>query len=147
MTTFLAGEKLRASELNSYVLITGRCTADTTWTSNTTLANVTGLSVAVEANATYIWDGYIAYVALSSTPDFKIAVTVPTGTTGHWSIHSMSTGTVLPIGDLDARHATAYGAGTTLTGGTDTIQAAQNTSSATTLTVKTGSWIRFQRVA
>lgn len=162
---FLAGGKLRASELNSFVLLTGRCTADTTFTSSTTLANVTGLAVALEANATYVFDGFYGFTALSTTPDAKFAFTIPTGATGHWSLHALSTGASVP-GTLNAAHSTSFTtaqtAGTdgtlgvaalphgyvvTTNSGTMQVQAAQNTSSATTLTIHEGSWIRFQRVA
>lgn len=162
--TFLAGEKIRASELNSYVLQVARATADLTKTNNT-LADVTGMSVSLEASATYIFDGYMAWNAASTTPDFKMAFTVPSGATGHWSLFTLATGSTVP-GNLDAQHATSLT--TALTGATDAtlgvaarpagfvvttnagtiqVQAAQNTTNATTLTVRTGSWVRFQRVA
>jgi hypothetical protein len=162
---FAAGAKLRASDLNSFVLLTGFCTADTTYTSTTTLANVTGMSVALEASAAYIFDGYVAYNAASTTPDFKMAFTIPTGATGHWMLHSLSSASSNP-GNLNAAHSTSFT--TAQTGGTDAsfgiaalpagymettdagtvqVQAAQNTSNGTTLTVFQGSWIRFQRVA
>src|SRR5688572_4182213 len=163
---FAAGAKLRASELNSFVLLTAYCTADVTFTSNTTLANITGMSVSLEASAEYIFDGYIAYRAASATPDFKMAFTIPTGATGHWMLHSLSAASAANPGNLDAQHSTSFT--TALTGGTDAtlgiaalpagyvlttnagtmqVQAAQNTSNAATLTVFKGSWIRFQRVA
>lgn len=163
--SFAAGEKLRASDLNSFVMLTGFATADKTYTSDANLAAVTGMSVSLEANASYIFDGYVAYNAASTTPDIKIDWTIPTGATGHWMLHSLSSASSNP-GNLDARHSTSFS--TAQTGGTDasfgiaalpagyiettnagTIQlrAAQNTSNATTLTVFEGSWIRFQRVS
>lgn len=163
--SFAAGEKLRASDLNSFVLLTGFATADVTFTSSATLADITGMSVSLEANAAYIFDGYVAYNAASTTPDFKMAWTPPTGATGHWMLHSLSSASSNP-GNLNAAHSTSFT--TAQTGGTDAsfgiaalpagyvettnagtmqVQCAQNTSNATTLTVFEGSWVRFQRVA
>lgn len=166
MTTFLAGEKLRASELNSYVPILGRATADTTKNASTTLGDVTGLAVTLEANATYVFDGYVAYSS-GATPDIKFGWTVPSGVTGHWSLHGMGTSSSWP-GNIDSQHVTSYsstipagGDGTTptlavwplgylvmdTTAGTVQLRFAQNTSNASDTTVLTGSWLRFQRVS
>lgn len=163
--TFLAGERVRASELNSLGAIVARCTADKTYTSSATLADVTGMSASLEASSSYIFWGYISYVALSTTPDIKVAFTPPSGATGHWSLGSLSSASSTP-GSYDAQASTSFT--TAQTGGTDAsvgiaarpagfitttnagtmqVQAAQNTSSGTTLTVRSGSWIVFRKVA
>jgi len=159
MANFTAGQKLRASELNDFLPIMARATADTSKTSNTTLGNVTGLAVAVAASTAYALDGYLAYTG-NSTGDIKFAWTIPTGLTGHWGISSDDTTTP---GDLKTSIATAYttvitaGGGslnatvkgyvlTDTTAGTLQLQFAQNTSNGTATVVKTGSWIRLTKL-
>lgn len=167
MATFLAGQKLRASELNQHVLMFGRATADLTSTSDTTLSDVTGMAVAVEASSTYVIDGWVGYTSTSATPDLKAAFTVPAAATGFWTLLGMDAADASP-GDVNTAYATTlataltagtdatfttqaaiiYGFITTsVTAGTIQFQAAQNTSSATAMTVKAGSWIRLQKVA
>jgi hypothetical protein len=167
MTVFVAGQKVRASEINQHVLLVGRCSSDLVSTSDTTLSDVTGMSVAVEASSTYIIDGFVAYTSASATPDLKAAFSVPTGATGFWTLFGMDTADTSP-GDINTAYAAALT--TTLVAGTDAtftqqaaaiygfidvsttagtlqFQAAQNTSSATSMTVEAGSWIRLQKVS
>jgi hypothetical protein len=167
MTTFTAGQKVRASEINEHVLTTGMASADLTSTSDTTLSDVTGMSVAVEADSVYVLDGYVSYTCASATPDFKAAFSVPASTTGFWTLFGLDTADTAP-GDVNTAYAAALT--TTLVAGTDAtltqqsaiiygfidtagtagtvqFQAAQNTSSATAMTVEAGSWIRLQKVA
>jgi hypothetical protein len=168
--TFVAGQKTRASELNEVVAVMGYVTSDQTKTSSTALADVTGLSVALEANRLYALDGYIAYNA-GATGDLKMAITVPSGTTGHWALYPIAVASTGSIGDLDARRQDAFGdANTQSAGGSDaafgstllclprayldtsgtagTLQFryAQNTSNGTSTIIKTGSWIRLTRL-
>lgn len=158
MASFTAGQKLRASDLNNFLPIMARATADTSKTSNTTLGNVTGLAVAVAASTEYALDGYLAYTG-NSTGDIKFAWTIPTGLTGHWGISSDDTTTP---GDLKTSIATAYttvitaGGGSlnatvkgymlTSNAGTLQLQFAQNTSDGTATVVKAGSWIRLTKL-
>lgn len=168
--TFLAGQKLRASELNAVIPIFGVVAADQTKTSNTTLADVTGLSVAVEADSTYALDGHIAYDA-GATGDLKMAFTSPTGTTGSWGLYGLGTSTTGSVGDVDGHRidgftasdtATAGGSAsfsgfmvapirgvviTDSTAGTLQMQFAQNTSNGTSTIIKVGSWIRIVKIA
>lgn len=59
-----------------------RLTADWTGTDTVTLANVTGLALAVEASTTYRVEG-IVFVDADPTDDFKLAITVPASSTGY----------------------------------------------------------------
>jgi len=167
MATFTAGQKVRASQINQHVLLFGMASADLTSTSDTTLSNVTGMAIAVEADSVYVLDGWVGYTSTSATPDLKAAFTVPASTTGFWTLFGMDTADTSP-GDINTAYAAALT--TTLTAGTDAtftqqsaaiygfvdtagtagtiqFQAAQNTSSGTAMVVKTGSWIRLQKVA
>lgn len=169
MTSFPAGAKIRASELNRALPLYGSATADTSKTSNTTLGDATGLAVALEADSIYIWDAYIAYDA-GATGDLKLAWSVPSGTTGHWCMWGLSTATTGSIGDMVAIRATSYGATTLTLGGSasfsgflaargagyiDTagtagnfqLQFAQNTSNGTSTILKGGSWVRVVKQA
>jgi hypothetical protein len=170
MTSLTAGSRLTAAAVNAalplYALLLGAVSK----TSSTTLSAVTGFAIPLEANSTYVMDGYLAYIA-GATGDLKIAFVGPTGTTGHWCLYGLSTASTGSFGDLDARRQTAFGTGTTQAiGGSDsfsgslaavprlyvvtsstagdfTMQYAQNTSSATATTISSGTWIRAVKVA
>lgn len=132
-------------------------------TSNVTLADVSGLAVALLANTTY--SGTITMVYdTGATPDAKFGLTVPASTTGTWS-----GGAVRNTADTAANFtaqsiATAYSVGgvaagtvvvarfdvtiiTSATAGNLQVQAAQDTTSATALIVKAGSKIELRAVA
>lgn len=158
--TYYAGQNFTAAYLNSALPILGYCTADTSKTSNTTLGNITGLSVPVAASTTYALDGYLGYDG-NATGDIKFAFTQPSGTTGHWGLAGDDTTTsgnlktttaaalttVITLGGGTAK-ATVHGyvvvAGTA---GTLQLQFAQNTSNGTATTVRAGSWIRLSKIA
>lgn len=152
--TFLAGQKVRASEVNDLIPIVVRLTADRTVTSSTTLTAATGLAAAVDADTRYALTGYLAYTA-GATGDLKVAVAAPVGAAGHWTLYAQDTA------------ATSFGTGTTQTGagsdadggamaclprgfvstsdsaGTLQVYFAQNSSSATSTVLKAGSWLRL----
>ncbi len=170
MTSIPAGAKVRASDINNSLPLMGYAVADSTKTSNTTLADATGVVVALQANSTYILDGYIAYNA-GATGDLKVAWTVPAGTTGHWGLYPIAVASTASVGDLDARRIDAYGdANIQAGGGSDSfggimvalprgyivtsgtagnfqLRFAQNTSSVTSTVIKIGTWIRVLKVA
>jgi hypothetical protein len=163
--SFVAGQRLYASEFNAVIPISSRATGDLTRTSSTALTDVPGMICALEANKLYAIDGYVGYTA-GETGDLKVALLAPTGATGHWALYGLSTASTGSIGDLDARRATAFGTGTTqavggsgsfngdlaclLRGYVDTsstagdleMVAAQNASSGTATVVREGSWLR-----
>jgi hypothetical protein len=132
-------------------------------TSNTTLANVTGLSVNVASNTTY--RGFVEVVYdTGATPDAKFGLTYPSGATGTWYGAAVRN-TADTASNFTAQSiATAYSAGGVASGtivvarfsitlvvvgtaGTLQVQAAQDTSSATALIVKAGSCIDLRPVA
>lgn len=169
MASFTGGQKLRASELNSALPLFGLVTVASSKTSNTTMGDITGMSVTVSANTLYAMDGYIAYVS-NATADLKIAITVPASTTGHWALNSVVTGSTGGQGDLNAIRLDAFGDASTITaGGSDagsstvacapcgyiavaatagTLQFrfAQNTSNGTATQIIAGSWVRLVEV-
>ena len=144
-----------------------RKAANQTVTSSTTLANDNHLALALSASATYLVDLFLI-VDGSTTGDFKMGWTFPTGATGDWTINAINTGagaaatsgsiTRAAIALASSENAGAAGAGTKLilqprglvvtstTAGTLQLQWAQNTSDATGTVVYAGSWMRLERV-
>jgi hypothetical protein len=171
MTSLTAGAKLRASVINQALPLFAYATATTTRTSTTTMADGTGVVVALEADSIYIWDGFLAFNA-GATGDARFAWTVPASTTGLWALNSaLSTGSTGGVGTLQGSRIDGYGDANFLTaGGNDTggglmavrpagyidtagtagnfqLRLAQNASSATSLVLQIGSWIRAVKVA
>lgn len=173
MPEFFAGQKLRASQLASGVsTIAAFSSSDTTVASSTTLVNATGVAIAVEANATYLWDAYIAYNA-NEAADLKYGWSVPSGSTGHWSEMGIDTSEdVTSFGRGRATMARFDGYGDSFTGsssgrdtllqmaclprgilytagaaGTLQLRFAQLASNATATVIKAGTWIRAVRLA
>ncbi len=60
---FVAGEKIRASKLNAGQPLMAYVASDVSVISTTSMVNITGLVVPLEANALYAWDAYLGYVA------------------------------------------------------------------------------------
>lgn len=169
MAAFVAGQKVRASQLNATQSTFGRATADTTVNNTTTYADVVGVSVAVEANAVYALTGFIEY-ASNTTPDIKFAFVGPTGAGGHWGINGLVQTATISTGDFEAFALDALGIGNQLglggvgnttnvhgqlsgiilmgvTAGTLKLQFTQVTANASNTIVRTGSWIRIERIA
>lgn len=173
--TFVAGQKIRASDLNAGLPLLARVASDVTTISNTSLINITGLVVALEANATYAVDGWIYYQSPSAA-DIKFNVTLPSGATctmGAYGppvtgapfsatsprvnyldmgVFASSGGSYLHGGDTEFASvwASLRPAGvivTSSTAGNAQFQFAQNTSTATNTIIKAGSWMRMARLA
>jgi hypothetical protein len=169
--TFAAGSKLRAAELNDVSPLLGILASSASVTSSTTLVQ-SALAVTIEASSEYALDGYIAYDA-GATGDFKMALTVPTGATGHWGLHAVATGSSAnggTDGDMTALRLDAFGTSNVLTAagstsfsgrmvalirgyiststsvGAVTVHFAQNTSNATATTLASGSWLRLWKI-
>ena len=129
-------------------------------TSNTTLANVTGLSATLVSAGTYVFNGYLS-TTNNATGGLKIALSGGTATatavladcwTYNGSTISNETNSTSLAGPLvnAAVAATAVEFSGTIVvnaGGTVILQAAQNTSNATPLTILNNSFIVFTRVA
>jgi hypothetical protein len=162
--TFLAGQKLRASELNEIIPIIGYATSTSTKTSSTAMADATGVAVPLAADSLYALEGWIAYTA-GATGDLKVALTGPSGLTGHWGTVGLSSGSTGGTGTMTMTRQTAFADGTTVAiGGSDAssgvlhaslfgyldtsstagnlqLRFAQNTSNATSTTIAIGTWI------
>lgn len=90
-------------------LITDRLTADVT-NSTTTLANVTGLAVAVDANSTYAIDARVMFQTAAITTGIRLSQTVPAGAT---VVAQWSTPTSLTAATLANQRAADTGAAST----------------------------------
>lgn len=81
--TPLAGQRITASLLRSMQPLVVRKTADTARTSTTTTTADPHLSLNVEANGVYVWDGWMKYSA-DTAGDIVFDFTVPSGALGEW---------------------------------------------------------------
>jgi hypothetical protein len=167
--TFVAGQKIRASDINEMLPGWGYVIDDVSVASSTALAAVPGLAVTLDANTRYAVDGYLAYVA-GETGDIKVALVAPTGSTGHWTLYGQATSATGGVGSMDVRRANAFGTATTLaaagndtssgymaampraylltgsTAGTLQLHFAQNISNATATVVRAGCWLRAMKL-
>jgi hypothetical protein len=167
--TFRAGQKVLASELNQRAPLFAYLDAFTsvTKTSSTTMSAVTGLSVAVDADAVYLLDGMIGYNTPAAV-DLRLALVCPSGSTGHWGAFALASTSTAGIGSMEMIRQTSFGTGTyVVMGGSDTTDQlaaphayidtgstagsvefwfAQNSSSASATTIGSGSWLRLTRV-
>lgn len=135
-------------------------TSATTYTSNTSFGNVTGLSAAVAANQKYRLRGRIIVTGANATHDVKAQFSLPAAATINWSMYGQGTGLTNAIGSWDQGPSTGVhirgtfagtltypidGLITTLgTAGTVQFQAAQNTSDPGALSIDAGSYFELQ---
>jgi len=84
--TPLAGQRLTASLLRSMQPQVARKTADTQRSATTTAAADPHLTFEVEANAAYVWEGFLKYDAATGG-DFLVDFSVPTNALGEWGAH------------------------------------------------------------
>lgn len=131
-------------------------------TSNTTLSNVTGLTLTIGASATEEWEFRCTLLALSTgtAADWKFGWTVPASATMVWGSladQGVATGstpqtgtqaTTLSYGGANATimiglSGVIFGGGT---GGSVQLQFAQNASSAQTTTINKGSFCRYRKI-
>jgi hypothetical protein len=166
--TPLAGQRLTASLLRSMLPQVARKTSDTSRSATTTTAADPHLTFDVEANAVYVWDGWVAYFADPSA-DLTIDFTVPAGALGEWAGFAAGSGTLAAAttgysirtetNDV-SQNRNFYGTSdddmsailhgtlrTSSTSGTFSLDWAQGTSSATATVLYTDSWLRLQRIA
>ena len=145
-----------------------RKTADTSRASTTTATADPHLSVAMQANATYVIDGFIIYNA-GTTGDMGMQFGVPAGATGDWNAVGWGRGAGASVGTDgftvrlndnsitqnrtyggDTTDITAHVKGIVITAGTAgnlTVDWAQAASDATATIFRTNSWLRIVRVA
>ena len=79
----LAGQRVTANLLRSMLPVFARKTADTSRQATTTTTADPHLQFEVEANATYVMDGWIKYDA-STAADFALDFSAPTSSAGEW---------------------------------------------------------------
>ena len=164
----LAGQRITAAMLRSMLPLVTRKTADTSRTATTTTTPDDHLTFEVEADAVYVWDGWIKYFA-DPTVDMTLDFTVPTGSLGEWSgfgagattAGSTTNGYLIRTESNDVSQPRNYYGSSdnthTLllhgllrvgsTAGTFSLDWAQGTSGATATTLYTDSWMRVQRIA
>lgn len=166
---WLAGQDITADLLNSMIPKVVRKTADTVRSSTTTVTADPELQITLDANAVYVWDGWIKYDA-RPTSDLVFDFTAPTGALGEWGGHGAGsdTGTAGTPGYMlrteanDIQQSRTYYGNTasnpltlflygtirmSSTSGTFSLDWAPANSVAENTTVYTDSWLRFQRIA
>jgi len=133
--------------------------------SDTTLADVSGMALAVAANAEY-WVEMILIYTATTTADLKVGWTTPAGVSGSWNGWGPQSATTTLASSINTEVRTwaqnnalgglpgpvaaiARMVGTLVVGGTaGTLQlrAAQNTSEATTTSIMTNTVLKLQRL-
>lgn len=86
--TWVGGQDITADLLNSMLPKVMRKTADETRTSTTTTTQDAELFMPVEANAVYVWHGWLKYGG-NAAGDIAVDFTVPTGALGEWAAHGV----------------------------------------------------------
>lgn len=149
-------------------IVFARKSADTARSSTVTATPDPHLSVAVQANATYMIEGYIIYNA-NTTGDFGMQFGTPAGATGNWNAIAWGRGATASIGTDgftvrtndntinqnrtyggDTTDITAHVRGLVITSGTAgnvTVDWAQAASDPGATTLRTNSHIMLTRVA
>lgn len=140
--------------------------ADESVTSSTTVQNDDHFIIPVEANSSYILDGFVHYDGAFGAGSLKMDWTIPSGATMYWSPFGNQADQTTQKLDSNASSATsAISVGTYGTGGNHTCFAplgyittsstagnlqfrwAQNSSNGTATTVYSGSWFRLRRLS
>jgi hypothetical protein len=127
--------------------------SDESATSDTTLSDDAELTLPVEANTIYLLDAHLRTLSASSVPDIKVALSLPSGATAHWSFaftNIEQDETSAQVNALTASQEEYCNPQGILTiGGTSgnaVIQWAQDVSSATATTVQGGSSLRLTKI-
>lgn len=157
-----AGGKLRASVYAANIdertmLLTFTLVAQNVGPSNTTLQDVTNMSLTVVAFATYRFTLDLQYTS-NATADIKIGFTVPTGatmdftTSGYNAAGTFVTGvgvqsTVVDFSGASTSARLSGIVGMSSTAGVLQLQAAQNTSTAVTTNIEPGTTLTLLRSA
>jgi len=160
--TVAAGLPSWATPSTGAVVATVRKSADQSVTSSTTLVNDSQLKFAIAASETYLFQLWLYVYTADGVPDIKLTCTGPSGSTLLWSPGqvillpdaSQTAGTVQTGGttasyfvDSNLRLITLFGSIlNSTTAGDVQLQFAQNVSSATSTTIKAGSYIMGTKV-
>ncbi|MEV0115883.1 hypothetical protein AB0H77_21980 [Streptomyces sp. NPDC050844] len=167
--TIRAGQRITGGLLASMLPQTARKTTDTSRASTATPVADEHLLFTVEANAAYIWDGWLKYFA-DPAADLQVDFTVPAGSLGEWNGFGAGSGTAgigvttgysirteandvsQPrnyYGSTDSTHGLILHGLLRVgsTSGTFSLDWSQGTSNAIATIVHTDSWLRMQRIA
>ncbi|WP_441251203.1 hypothetical protein [Kitasatospora sp. McL0602] len=137
-----------------------------TQTTNTSMVNDVDLYFNVQPNAKYIFDGHLSYSGETfaiGPADLRADWTIPSGADFAWQRGGYPSNTTAQVDTVQTDHATVrvlgtFGSGTIVTarfsgrvatsgsGGVCQFRWAQNNPSATTTSMRVGSWIRVTRV-
>lgn len=165
--TILAGQRLSADLLTSMLPLHAAKTSSTSRSSTTTVTADPDLQLSLAANAEY---RLIGYFRISGDPaaDMDIQFTVPSGTTGSYTVTGRLAGA--SAADTDTRTSTRIAFGvetqfstpstatpqanhivgriiTSSTAGTFSVDWAQTVSNATATVMASDSWIELRRIA
>ena len=162
---WIPGQVLTASDINNWLVPNAVYKpSDQSVTSSTTLVNDTALILPLLASATYFFQVYLNYEGgTQGSSDIKWGWTVPAGTTMRYTAMYLSTAGAVTIAgtriETDVVAAGSNGAATlrglqmvgqvtvSTTAGNLQMQWAQNTISATSTIVHTGSTLSMQRTS
>lgn len=161
--TWVPGQVLAAADVNSwFVPLSATRTTDQSVTSSTTLVNDNTLFLPLAVNAVYMVEAWLTYVS-GTGADMKIDWSVPAGATFNYSmLHNEGGGTgfgnsdllyqpgstTFLIGSTGSQRCFMVRGNITTAGTAGNLQYrfAQNTSSATSATMKALSWLAAIRV-
>lgn len=159
--------KVSVANLHKVSKLVVRKTADESVTSSTTPQNDDELFFAIAANEIWAVDFSIFYWAANTTPDINVRVTAPAGASGGYGSMGLARSITSNVGSLETFYnaisggtngAGAYTTGGDLvlktwalvvnssTAGNVNFQFCQDTSSATAITVKAGSFLVAHRL-
>jgi hypothetical protein len=165
-----AGTRLRAGALRNALGSIGYTITDQAFQADL-YSDVAGLSIELERNTRYAFNGYVAYET-GATPDVKFTMAGPAGSVGHWSMFCQEQTATGSIGNLealrlilindDSEQQGAAGSGsfsgammclprgyivTRGVGGALQVRFAQITTNASATIIKEGSWLRAWRIS
>jgi len=164
-----AGQDITADLLNAGLPRVIRKTADTVKNNTTTVAADPELQISLEANAVYVWEGWLKY-DVRPTSDIQIDFSAPSGALGEWAGMGAGSGTgastaagysirteTNDITQLRTYYGTTASNPMALflygtirmgsTSGTFSLDWAPANAVAEDTTVYTDSWLKFQRIA
>lgn len=156
LTTFAAGDKPTAAQLNQFLPLSARKVADETINNTATFQDDDALRIAVAANCVYEMHAEVRYTT-GAVPNIKFQWTFPAGLTMRYSAHIIPAAAAawvdFPLIQTDAVGCDDSASLATMTGqvivsstaGTLQLQWAQNTANASNTVVSAGSYIRLQR--
>lgn len=158
---YAIGQRVRAPELRDSFPQLSVLLSDAATISSTVLTDTAGLFVNLEPQARYIFDGYIAFDT-SATAEVTVGFRAPVGSTGHWAqlgqdASAAGLDAYVQVNYNDTAYAFSEGGpnqvvfphgyiATAGAGGPLQFRFAQGTSTASTTSLRKGSWLRLLRI-